>query len=54
MTIEAVLRHIADGETAHVLLRTVINPTMENIEKELTNKADEILEPVPFGSSHYV
>ncbi|KAL2200125.1 P-loop containing nucleoside triphosphate hydrolase protein [Corynascus similis CBS 632.67] len=58
MTIEAVLRHVADGETAEALLRAVINPTMDNIKKELTNKADEILEPHisghPITYNHYL
>ncbi|KAK4243153.1 hypothetical protein C7999DRAFT_44970 [Corynascus novoguineensis] len=58
MTIEAVLRHVADGETAEALLHVVINPTMDNIKKELTNKADEILEPYisghPITYNHYL
>ncbi|KAK3935517.1 hypothetical protein QBC46DRAFT_346536 [Diplogelasinospora grovesii] len=58
MTIEAVLRHVADGETAEALLRVVIDPTMENIKKELTSKADEILEPHisghPITYNHYL
>lgn len=58
MTIEAVLQHVADGETAEALLSAVINPTMENIKKELASKADEILEPHisshPITYNHYL
>ncbi len=55
---EAVLRHVADGETAGALLRVVIDPTMENIKKELADKADEILElhilGHPITYNHYL
>ncbi len=58
IAIEAALRHVADGETAEAVLRVVVDPAMENIKKELTSKADEILEPHilghPITYNHYL
>jgi hypothetical protein len=44
-TVQSVLRHVADGETTTSLLRTVVNPALDKIKKDLQAKADEILEP---------
>lgn len=56
--IEAILRHVADGETAASLLRLVVNPTMGHIKQGLRAKADEILEPHlsghPITYNHYL
>ncbi|KAG7287492.1 hypothetical protein NEMBOFW57_007004 [Staphylotrichum longicolle] len=57
-TIESILRHVADSETTESLLRIVVNPTMDNIKKELRSKMDEILEPHmsghPITYNHYL
>lgn len=57
-TVEAVLRHVADDVTAEALLRTVVDPALENSKKELTSKTDEILEPYisghPITYNHYL
>ncbi|KAK4236071.1 hypothetical protein C8A03DRAFT_45878 [Achaetomium macrosporum] len=57
-TIDSILRYVADGETAEALLDRVLNPTMEDIKKQLSGKVDEILEPNmsghPITYNHYL
>ncbi|KAK4134804.1 dynamin family protein [Trichocladium antarcticum] len=57
-TVEAVVRHVADDVTAEELLRTVVDPALENSKRELTSKTDEILEPYisghPITYNHYL
>ncbi len=58
ITIESILQHIADGQTAEALLHAIVRPTMENIKKELTGKTDETMEPYisghPITYNHYL
>jgi hypothetical protein len=57
-TTDSILRYVADGETAEALLSQILNPTLEDLKKELSGKADEVLQPHvsghPITYNHYL
>ncbi|KAE8440607.1 hypothetical protein EG329_007036 [Mollisiaceae sp. DMI_Dod_QoI] len=57
-TVNSVLQHTADEQTARSLLREVVGPTMENLKNALAIKVQEILEPHlsghPITYNHYL
>ncbi|KAK3306692.1 P-loop containing nucleoside triphosphate hydrolase protein [Chaetomium strumarium] len=57
-TTDSIVRYVADGETAEGLLSQILNPTLEEFKKELSGKADEVLEPHvsghPITYNHYL
>lgn len=57
-TVNAVLQHVVDDQTAGSLIREIIGPSMENLKVGLATKVAEILKPHLFGHpityNHYL
>ena len=57
-TVEAILRDVADTETADRLLQLIVKHKLEEIKQDLNKKAEEILKPHIFGHpityNHYL
>ena len=57
-TVESIVRHVADGETAATLLQYVVNARVEEIKNELSGKVEELLKPHmsghPITYNHYL
>jgi len=57
-TVNLVLQHIADEQTAGALLREVVGPSLERLKVDLATKVKEILEPHlsghPITYNHYL
>lgn len=57
-TMESIVEHVADKETASALIRTVVAPAMEAIKAGLWTETDKILEPHvschPITYNHYL
>jgi hypothetical protein len=57
-TVNSVLQHIADEQTAAALIRDVVGLSLEGLKIKLANKVNEILEPHlsghPITYNHYL